>query len=189
MTDTTPSRVVDGAQAAETPMSDHVESFWRYLETEHVHVLINLRRDVGSHPYWDSASFSDDVAKALVADRKALLAARPHRSPIPEIDGLIRFQNEMARFLEATAHAKNEDMAFWANVYNAQNCRKTAEALAKLLAHISALEERLVRAREVLAGAVRDIDDLPVGDGGTVCWGAVANIASKLQKEISNDEA
>lgn len=61
--------------ASETPMRDHVERFWRLLETEHVRILLDLRRVIGEDApdgpiiYWDGSSFSDDVAKALVADR------------------------------------------------------------------------------------------------------------------------
>jgi len=63
--------------AVETPMSDHVARFWQHLETETVRILIDLRREVGHDApdgpsvYWDGASFGDDVAKALVADRVA----------------------------------------------------------------------------------------------------------------------
>ena len=42
------------------------------LATEHVRVLIDIRRDhdEGQPPHWDSASFPDDVAKAIVAQRE-----------------------------------------------------------------------------------------------------------------------
>ncbi len=55
---------------AKTLMSDHVASFWRLLRTEHVRILIDIRRDhdEGQPPHWDSSSFGDDVAKALVMD-------------------------------------------------------------------------------------------------------------------------
>ena len=60
-------------QAGETPMSDRVALFWKYLETEHVRILLDLRREIDNGVvYWDSSSFSDAVAKALVADRMAL---------------------------------------------------------------------------------------------------------------------
>lgn len=59
-------------QACETPMSDHIFRFWQHLETEHVRILLDLRRDTSSVVYWDSSSFSDAVAKALVADRAKL---------------------------------------------------------------------------------------------------------------------
>ena len=63
-------------QQAETPMSDHVARFWSLLATEHVRILIDIKRVVGADgpdgpiTYWDGSSFSNDVAKALVADRK-----------------------------------------------------------------------------------------------------------------------
>ena len=55
----------------ETPMSDHIEDFWKLLATEHVRIIIDIRRDhdEGQTPHWDSTSFPDDVAKALVAQR------------------------------------------------------------------------------------------------------------------------
>lgn len=54
----------------ETPMSDHINRFWELLATEHVRILIDIRRDHDEGPpHWDSASFPNDVAKALVADR------------------------------------------------------------------------------------------------------------------------
>jgi hypothetical protein len=64
--------------AAKTPMSDHLAQFWQLLETEHVRILIDIKRDAGGVPYWDAASFGDDVAKALVAQNAVthdLLAA------------------------------------------------------------------------------------------------------------------
>jgi hypothetical protein len=66
--------------AAQTPMSDHVAKFWRLLETEHVRILIDMRREVGVDApdgpvvYWDSASFGDDIAKAIAADRADALS-------------------------------------------------------------------------------------------------------------------
>lgn len=60
-------------EATETPMRDHIAEFWRLLETEHVRILVDIRRQTEAMTYYDSSSFGDDVAKALVADR----AARP----------------------------------------------------------------------------------------------------------------
>jgi hypothetical protein len=67
----TPGGATGNQGAAETPMSDHVASFWHLLETENVHILINIKRELSSVSYWDGASYPDDVAKALVADRKS----------------------------------------------------------------------------------------------------------------------
>lgn len=70
-------RALDIRQA-ETPMRDHLARFWRYLETETVRVLVDMKRVVGHDApdgpvtYWDSASFSDDVAKGLVAEKEQL---------------------------------------------------------------------------------------------------------------------
>lgn len=60
---------------SETPMSDHISRFWYHLDTETVRILVDLKRTVGVDApdgpvvYWDGASFPDDVAKALVAER------------------------------------------------------------------------------------------------------------------------
>lgn len=68
---------MDDTQAAETRIEDHVERFWRLLETETVRIGVDLKRTVGTDApdgpvvYWDFSGFSDDVAKALVAERKA----------------------------------------------------------------------------------------------------------------------
>lgn len=61
--------------AAVTPMSDHVAEFWRLLETEHVMLLVDIRRDTESLSYWDSSRFGNDVAKALVEARRPTPAA------------------------------------------------------------------------------------------------------------------
>lgn len=53
-------------QATKTPMSDHLARFWNLLETEVVRILIDVKRN----GYCDSSSFPNDVAKALVAERK-----------------------------------------------------------------------------------------------------------------------
>lgn len=47
------------------------------------------------------------------------------------IEKLITFQLEAARYFRKR-QAKGEDMAFWANLYNAENCEKTAKALEEL---------------------------------------------------------
>ena len=61
--------------ACETPMSDHIAEFWHLLETEHVRILIDIRRShepgSGVMYHWDSASFPDDTAKAIAADHRA----------------------------------------------------------------------------------------------------------------------
>jgi len=57
---------------------EHVERFWHYLETETVRILVDLRREMGNGcVYHDSSSFPDDVAKALVADRRARPSVKP----------------------------------------------------------------------------------------------------------------
>lgn len=62
-------------QQAETPLSDHVARFWRILKTEAcVRILVDMQRGSGGMPYFDSANFPDQVAKALVEDRNQLAA-------------------------------------------------------------------------------------------------------------------
>lgn len=64
-------------QCAETPLSDHVARFWTHLETETVRIVVDLKRTAGTEApdgavvYWDGATFSDAVAKGLVAERQA----------------------------------------------------------------------------------------------------------------------
>lgn len=61
-------------QAAETPMSDHVERFWRHLKTE-TRIVLDLKRVTdGGWIYWDGSSFSNEVAKAIVAEHDRLTA-------------------------------------------------------------------------------------------------------------------
>ena len=47
-----------------------------------------------------------------------------------EIKRQIDFLEEAARYFE-TRPTKGEDRTHWANVYNAENCRKIAATLAK----------------------------------------------------------
>jgi len=60
--------------AKETPMSDHIERFWKLLRTSHVRILVENRvdHDEGQPSHWDSSSFPDDVAKALAAEHEML---------------------------------------------------------------------------------------------------------------------
>lgn len=74
------------------------------------------------------------------------------------IEAAIKFLNEAARYFEKR-NTGGEDMAFWANTYNADNCRKIAtllqayktarrdalEAAAKVFDEKAAHCERLVR--------------------------------------------
>jgi hypothetical protein len=85
-------------QACETPMSDHIARFWRYLETEHVRILLDLRRKTSGAVYWDGSSFSDAVAKALVADREALLEALQLQKAALESIALWRSVNIQGEF-------------------------------------------------------------------------------------------
>lgn len=66
-----PRRTAMGeTDASETPMSDHIDRFFQLLATEHVRILVNIRRQHGDGPvYWDGSSFPDNVAKAIAALR------------------------------------------------------------------------------------------------------------------------
>jgi hypothetical protein len=69
-------------EAAETPLSDHVARFWKHLETETVHITLDLKRTIGHDApdgptvYWDGATFSDEVAKAILAEHKRAITGR-----------------------------------------------------------------------------------------------------------------
>lgn len=74
----------------ETPMSDHVAQFWRLLETETVHLSVNIRQVIGhdfpDEPtvYYDCSTFSNDVAKALVKERNTRPASAGVREALEE---------------------------------------------------------------------------------------------------------
>lgn len=67
--------MTDIGQAAKTPMSDHVARFWQHLRTEHVRIGVDLRREISCGTYWDGATFPNDVAKAIAAQRDDLVKA------------------------------------------------------------------------------------------------------------------
>lgn len=85
---TTPSR--DERLAAETPVRDRVAYFWQLLSTEHVRIRVDLRREIGHDApdgptvYWDCSSFSNDVAKALLAECLAVSASDGVQGSIPD---------------------------------------------------------------------------------------------------------
>ncbi|MFA7282423.1 MAG: hypothetical protein WC100_20240 [Sterolibacterium sp.] len=100
----TPSR--DEMLAAETPVRDHVAYFWQLLSTEHVRIRVDFRREIGHDApdgptvYWDSSSFSNDVAKALLAERLAVSASDGDQKQTPltkqELPGADRSVSETA---------------------------------------------------------------------------------------------
>ncbi len=58
------------SEQAKTPMSDHIQHFWSAISEPHVRILVDMRRDHEDGSFhWDSSSFGDDVAKALVGSR------------------------------------------------------------------------------------------------------------------------
>lgn len=91
-------------QETATPLSDHVARFWRYLETETVRILLDLKRTVGLDApdgpivYWDGSSFSDDVAKSIVAERRRLTT---------EIERLTADRDNSNRLLDECRHERN----------------------------------------------------------------------------------
>ena len=63
--------MTDQGQQAEAPMSDHVARFWKLLEEGKVRILVDSWcQGFGSHGWYASSSFSDDVAKSLVANNR-----------------------------------------------------------------------------------------------------------------------
>lgn len=60
--------------ACETPMRDHLERFWQLLGEGKVRILIDSHHaeGFGGTGHWTSSSFPDDVAKALLAERRTI---------------------------------------------------------------------------------------------------------------------
>jgi hypothetical protein len=71
MTDAAEARARETG-AAEVTVAESVEDFCRLVAQNEVRIVLNLKRTVGEDApdgpvtYWDSSSFNDDVAKALV---------------------------------------------------------------------------------------------------------------------------
>lgn len=190
MTDTTPSRVVDGAQV-EAEMADNI--------------LFELGKRVEpdlTREQFEAKKVSEPGYEEIVGDiRRAVstvLLARPHRTPTPEIDGLI---GEMKAGLEGVTPFTDADLMRYeqgggrlaiindttrkliADFYSEDDrehfARCSPDNIAKLLAHISALEERLARAGDVIR-PFANAEDTKLDD--------LIAIRAFL-KEISNDEA
>lgn len=96
-------------RTAVTPMADHVARFWDLLAANHVRILVDMRREHADGPsHWDSASYSDDVAKALLTERMQAATAiaslrerndvleKAHRQLMATLDA----QGERVRVLE-----------------------------------------------------------------------------------------
>lgn len=64
------------SDACETPMRGHVARFWQTLQDGEVRILVDMRRpeSFGGLGHWDSASFPDDVAKAIATENESLRA-------------------------------------------------------------------------------------------------------------------
>lgn len=99
------------SDACETPMSDHIAKFWELLSKEHVRILIDIRRDhdEGQPPHWDSSSFSNEVAKALVNERaQAVSQVEGLQRRIASIDA-----PNIARALLQTERRRQIDVEGW----------------------------------------------------------------------------
>jgi len=62
------------AVPCEACVEDHVQRFWQLLASEHVRITVEVRRG-DEAVCWDSSSFTNDVAKALVDERDSALRA------------------------------------------------------------------------------------------------------------------
>lgn len=73
----------------ETPMSDHVDRFWRYLAEGKVRIMVDMFRpdSFGGTGHWDSASFQDDAAKAVLSDHRKAVKALESIALLDEADG------------------------------------------------------------------------------------------------------
>lgn len=66
-----------------------------------------------------------------------------------DVAALVKFQQESAAYFEAR-DTGGEDRAHWANVFNAENCRKTADTIEALMRECERLEidkQELVRSQ------------------------------------------
>lgn len=66
------------------------------------------------------------------------------------LEDLARWADEAARYFE-TRPTTGEDKAHWANVYNAENARKAAQAIRSLLADSATKDADLAKLNELLA--------------------------------------
>jgi hypothetical protein len=62
----------------------------------------------------------------------------------PAEAGLVAFLNEAARYFEKRP-TNGEDRAHWANVFNAENCRKAAAEITRLRAENAGMLEALAK--------------------------------------------
>lgn len=77
----------------------------------------------------------------------------PNSNVIPsDLDTLVEFQNEAARYFESCP-VGDEDRAHWANVYNAENCRKTATAITSLRNQLAEAKAVITEANNSLYGS------------------------------------
>jgi hypothetical protein len=81
--------------------------------------------------YFDEDTPSEVEAACMRGAIEAALEAAVQSPPIVGVRALVAFLNEAAGYFERR-DTQGEDMAFWANVSNAENCRKAAVALSSL---------------------------------------------------------
>ena len=105
-------------------MDDHVKT------TEYAELLAELE---SVEPTYDPTSITAAAAiRSLMAERDEAHAA---------------FLEEAARYFESR-DTHGEDRAYWANVYNAENCRKSAAAIRSLMAERDEALQQYIDANE-----------------------------------------
>lgn len=147
--------------AGVVPMSEHVERFWRYLETETVRVLVDKRREMGNGcVYHDSSSFPDDVAKALVADRKAQSLSLSEAGE--EIERLRAALGKVEHWAESRCPCSNEEPnpcpLCGASVENLEACKSAENTLPRDLLETIRSARRRARSQALENGPARLAD-------------------------------
>lgn len=66
---------------------------------------------------------------------------------LTELEALVEFLESAAKYFE-TCNTQGEDRAHWANVYNAGNCRKAADAITQLTRERDEARAEVERLRE-----------------------------------------
>jgi hypothetical protein len=102
-------------EACETPLADRINSFWKLLETETVHLSVNIRQVIGRDApdgptvYYDCSTFNDAVAKELVRLRALPVPATVESAHPQAVDSE---RNSVLEKLHAfvVEHYANQDM-------------------------------------------------------------------------------
>ena len=154
--------MTDGvSEAAVTPMIDHVARFWRLLETEHVRLLVDAKRGLGDFEYFDSSSFPDNVAKAILEQRSDLLDERSNwRNIVMDLHKALGVE-----------WGDNVYLAIDELKSRASQRRDAIEACARIADEADRKDEidngtSRTGAAEIAARAIRASADLPQEEGG-----------------------